>query len=215
MKAKSSLGQFAMLLLLFLATLACNLSANPAEPVQAPAPTQIDRSPPLPTATVPPTESVPTVSPPNVENTDAPPARPPLPHSVTSSTPDGGTCGPDYPYDCNVIVSDDSLIHFILLRDGQELGPDEGVLEVNFRITNLDRSRTIYNKVEKNPAYCIFGGSEPCNPWVIEDGVYKWGQGGEPVEEGKYIVIIDPQLDPAFDSENQVHWEAYLEISLP
>ena len=110
-------------------------------------------------------------------------------------------------YDCAVVFSDDMLIQFIILKNGQEIGENDGVQDVSFSVTK-DDDEPVYVIVEENAAYCIFGGNGPCNPWVVEDNVYKWESGGIVVEEVQYKVNINGLL---FDSEGNVqtmHWEA-------
>jgi hypothetical protein len=146
---------------------------------------------------------------------DAPPptaVRIVLPHSALGTPTDqGGTCGPGLPYDCNVIMSEDTLLQFKLLKDGVELTDPAVVQQVDFFVFDNDQTRTIYAHTERNSPYCIFGGDSNCNPWVFEDGVYKWESGGEVVQAGTYVISITPLLA----NGDNVHWEWHLEISLP
>ncbi|MDO9301379.1 MAG: hypothetical protein Q7T89_08345 [Anaerolineales bacterium] len=134
--------------------------------------------------------------------------------STSQVSPGPGTCGKGGiimestgdVYDCAVVFSDDMLIQFIILKNGQEIGENDGVQDVSFSVTKDDEP--VYVIVEENAAYCIFGGNGPCNPWVVEDNVYKWESGGIVVEEAQYKVNINGLL---FDSEGNVqtmHWEA-------
>ena len=153
---------------------------------------------------------------------DAPPpaaAQPPAQSSRTSALPSsafgaptegGGTCGPGYPYDCYVNLSDDAFIQFVLLKDGKELTKEDGVQQIDFQVKDSSGSRTFYQHTEQNAPYCIFGGSNGCASWAQENGVYTWGN-GEPVEPGTYLV----QIDPTLASNDIVHWEWYIEVSLP
>ncbi len=110
------------------------------------------------------------------------PPPPPLPNSTQTSNPDGnGFCvDPSTGYQCVGIFSDESLFQFQILKDGVELGELDNVVEVSFTVKQNDE--TVYSIVEVNKSYCVFGGNGPCNPWVVEDGVYKWTPGGTPVE---------------------------------
>ena len=123
------------------------------------------------------------------------PPPPPLPKSAQTSDPDGnGFCiDPDSGYQCVGIFSEESLFEFKIIRNGNEQGQNDGVEEVQFNV-NRD-GEPVYSIVEVNRAYCVFGGNEPCNPWIIEDGVYKWEQGGPPAEPGEYEMEIFTTLN--------------------
>ncbi len=49
-----------------------------------------------------------------------------------------------------------------------------------------------------------------CNSWIIEDGVYKWEQGGAPVEPGEYNMKVDATLNGEF-----TNWQAFFTVTLP
>ena len=100
-----------------------------------------------------------------------------FPQSAQSSDPDGnGFCvDPDSKYKCIGIFSEESLFQFQIIRNGKEMGENDGVEPVSFLITKDGNS--VYSRVENNMPYCIFGGNELCNSWIIEDGVYKWDTG--------------------------------------
>jgi len=144
------------------------------------------------------------------------PPPPPLPRSAISSTPDG-TCGLGLDYDCQVIFLDESFVQFKVLKDGREIGENDGVNNVSFTVTK--NGETVYSHVENNVPYCIFGGDGPCNSWVVEDDVYKWEQGGATVEEGRYHVSITATVnDDVTDSEGNIpnlHWDADVTVTLP
>ena len=133
-----------------------------------------------------------------------------LPTSALGApTEGGGTCGPGYPYDCYVNLSDDAFIQFVLLKDGKELTAEDGVLQVDFRVMDYGGNQTIYEHTEQNAPYCIFGGNNGCASWAQENGVYTWGN-GKPVKPDTYLV----QIDPTLASGDNVHWEWYVEVSL-
>jgi len=118
------------------------------------------------------------------------PPPPPLPKSTQTSDPDGnGFCiDPDSGYQCVGIFSDESLFQFQILQNGVELGENDGVEQVTFAVKqNGDH---VYDITEVNRAYCVFGGNGPCNPWTVEDGVFKWTPGGTPVEAGEYEMEV-------------------------
>jgi hypothetical protein len=118
------------------------------------------------------------------------PPPPPLPKSTQNSDPDGnGFCiDPDSGYQCVGIFSEESLFQFQIIQNGVELGENDGVEEVSFAV-NKD-GEPVYEIVEVNKSYCVFGGNGPCNPWVVEDGIFKWSPGGAPVEAGEYEMEI-------------------------
>jgi hypothetical protein len=118
------------------------------------------------------------------------PPPPPLPKSTQTSDPDGnGFCiDPDSGYQCVGIFSEESLFQFQILQNGVELGELDGVEEVSFAVKK--DGEPVYEIVEVNKSYCVFGGNGPCNPWVVEDGVFKWTPGGTPVEAGEYEMEI-------------------------
>lgn len=138
------------------------------------------------------------------------PPPPPLPKSAQSSAPDGnGFCvDPDSEYKCVGIFSNESLFQFQIIRNGIEQGENDGVEPVAFRITK--DGVLIYSKVENNVPYCIFGGNGPCNGWVVEAGIYKWTQGGTPIEPGEYELNVDITVNGE-DS----HWEVKFTVTLP
>jgi hypothetical protein len=86
------------------------------------------------------------------------------------------------------IFSDESLFEFKIIRNGNEQGQNDGVEEVSFNVKK--DGNPVYSIVEVNRAYCVFGGNGPCNPWIIENGVYKWRQGGTPAEPGEYEMEV-------------------------
>lgn len=123
------------------------------------------------------------------------PPPPPLPKSAQTSDPDGnGFCiDPDSGFTCVGIFSEESLFQFQILRNGVELGDNDGVEEVSIAV-NRDGD-PVYSIVEVNRAYCVFGGNGPCNPWISQDGVYRWKQGGTAVEPGEYEMEVFATLN--------------------
>jgi hypothetical protein len=151
------------------------------------------------------------------------PPPPPLPNSTQTSNPDGnGFCvDPSTGYQCVGIFSDESLFQFQILKDGVEVGELDNVVEVSFAVKQNDNP--IYENVEVNKAFCIFGGNGPCSPWVVEDGVYKWTPGGTPVAAGEYEMEIyatvnDPTL-PVDETlplgQAQSRWAVTFTLTLP
>jgi len=130
--------------------------------------------------------------------TVAPPPTPVPPRAQTSNQ--DGTCGAGgnfddegNEWDCAVIFSNGFPIGFQVLKNRQEIGRGEGVESVVFRV---DRNgNEIYRRRENDAVYCMFGGNGPCNLWVLENSVYLWESGGQPVEPGEYRVNIDVNLE--------------------
>lgn len=82
------------------------------------------------------------------------------------------------------------LLRIDARRSGGPEEPGWGIDSVEFRVSSSTVS-DLYVHTEENPGYCIFGGGEPaCNPWPQVDGVYRWGEGGPPVEPGSYFVQV-------------------------
>ncbi len=144
-----------------------------------------------------------------------PPA--PLPKNAQAS-PGPGTCGKGGVtsdngvdvYDCIVNFQDDTFVQLTILKNGQEIGETSGVQNVVFTVTQNDN--TVYTHTEQSYKYCIFGGEDTCNPWLLEDYVYKWETGGETVQVGTYKVSIIPTLD---DPSVNLFWSADVTIALP
>jgi hypothetical protein len=134
------------------------------------------------------------------------PPPPPLPKSTVTSTPEGN-CGFDY--ECDVIFNDESFIQFRVMKDGKELTQDDGVEQVTFTVKTLDDT-VLYTITEFTSAYCIFGGNGPCNPWVVEDYVYKWEAGGTVVQPGEYNVAIEATVNG-----DSLRWSANFKFELP
>ena len=144
----------------------------------------------------------------------------PLPPSLpntSQASPGPGTCGQGGitsdngdVYDCAVVFSDEGLIQFKILKNGEEIGQAGGVQNVNFSVTQ--NGDTIYKHTESNAPYCIFGGDNSCNSWVLEDYVYKWEAGGSVVEKKKYNVSITATLD---DPSVNLFWSAVINLAAP
>lgn len=138
------------------------------------------------------------------------PPPPPLPKGTQTTDPDGnGFCiDPDSGIQCVGVFSEESLFQFRMLQNGAELGESDGVEEVNFNVNR--NGEAVYSITEVNRAYCVFGGNGPCNPWVIEGGVFKWRQGGSPVEPGEYEMEVLATLDGETS-----RWAVNFRLTLP
>ena len=138
----------------------------------------------------------------------APPAPPPPP-ITDNSTPDGA-----FP-ESFVWEADFNSQYFVrfLVHDtingGSEDG--EGITEVNFQVLD-DTGKLVYERTERQAGFCIFGGGEPnCNPWVLEDFIYKWNTGGEAVKDGEYKLLIVVVAE----NGTQGNWNYDVTIDLP
>jgi hypothetical protein len=100
------------------------------------------------------------------------------------------------------------LFQFQILKDGIEQGEADGVSPVTFIVRKGDDE--IYSSVENNAPYCILGGNGPCNGWVLEDWIYKWGAGGPAVESGEYQLNVDASVNGV-----STHWEVTFTLTLP
>ena len=160
----------------------------------------------------------------NVELADLPAVAygtpPPSFPSTSQVSPGPGTCGQGGiildngdVYDCSVEFSEDYLMRFVILKNGQEIGENDGVNDVSF--TAAIDGDTVYVIVEELAAYCIFGGNDPCNPWVVEDNVYKWESGGVVVEEGEYHINISGNLTDSEGNFLGMEWQADITVDLP
>jgi len=122
------------------------------------------------------------------------PLPPPLPRSAISSTPEGSCDDEGLEYVCEVVFSDEAWIQFKILQNGKELGQEDGVENVSFEVLDQD-GKSVYSIVEQAKAYCIFGGNDPCNPWVVENYFYQWKAGGPAVQAGVYLVNIQATVN--------------------
>jgi hypothetical protein len=145
-----------------------------------------------------------------------PPSPPSLP-DTSQASPGPGTCGQGGifsdngdEFDCAVVFSDNGFVQFKVLKNGEEIGKNGGVQNVNFSVDQ--NGDTVYNHTESNAPYCIFGGDDRCNSWVLEDFIYKWEAGGSVVEKKKYTVSITANLD---DPSVNLFWSADIKITLP
>ena len=142
---------------------------------------------------------------------EPPPA--PTPPRASSSAIDG-TCGIGNGtfYDCEVKARNNGILQVNLQLNGQNAGKNEGIQSVRF-VVYADDGSEVFNTVENNAPYCIFGDNgDECNSWVIEDYVYKWGSGGDPVKEGHYIVNIYINTD---NPSNDMFWKADYDVTFP
>jgi hypothetical protein len=145
---------------------------------------------------------------------------PPFFPSTSQVSPGPGNCGKGGiimdngdVYDCSVEFSEDYLIRFVILKNGVEIGGNDGVQDVSFTVEN--NNDTVYVIVEENASYCIFGGDEVCNPWVFEDTDFKWESGGAIAENGDYHIEISANLIDSEGNFLSMDWQADLTVTLP
>jgi hypothetical protein len=160
----------------------------------------------------------------NIQLTDLPAVAygtpPPSFPSTAQVSPGPGNCGKGGTvldngdvYDCSVEFSEDYLMRFVILKNGVEIGQNDGVNDVSFTVSKDDD--TVYTIVEEVAAYCIFGGNAPCNPWPLENGVYKWEAGGALVEAGEYHVDISGNVTDSEGNFMGFAWQADVTVTLP
>ena len=121
---------------------------------------------------------------PSVQVADPPPPPPP---NVNSSAPDGT------PPENLIWEADFNPQYFFRLwgyaDDSEDKVDGDGVDRVIFEVKDEDGIQ-VYETTEHQAGFCVFGGDEACNPWVIEDYVYKWEPGGEPIKDGNYQLAV-------------------------
>jgi hypothetical protein len=136
------------------------------------------------------------------------PPPPPPPPKTDNSTPEG-----DAP-DNLVSEADFNSQYFVRMRahdtdEGEKDG--DGIDHVTFQVKDAD-GNLVYERTENTAGYCIFGGGEPeCNPWTLENYVYKWKPGGEAVKEGKYELAVHIEAT----NGDQGNWTYQVELKLP
>jgi hypothetical protein len=91
----------------------------------------------------------------------------------------------------------------------------DGIKRVTFTIS--DDNGTVYQRTEGTAAYCVFGGGEPnCNAWTQANGQYLWKDGGQPVKNGTYNVVIEVEPKSANGDDSQFgKWFFSITIKLP
>lgn len=139
---------------------------------------------------------------------DPPP--PYFPETVqTSPGPGVGFCAGDpSEYSCVMTFSNDYLFRVQIFKNGVEINENDGVQPISFTVIKDDE--IIYNSVENNAAFCIFGGNGPCNNWVFENGALRWVSGGAPVESGEYKLGINVTVNDEYS-----YWESFFTLDVP
>lgn len=134
---------------------------------------------------------------------------PPPPPDANNSTPDG-TFPPNFIWEAD--FNDQYFVRFkVYDTNSGETDDGDGISEVSFQVLDGDENQ-VYQRTERQSGFCIFGGGEPdCNPWLIEDNVYKWSAGGEPVKTGQYRLLIVVTAS----SGEQGNWNYDVDLKLP
>lgn len=145
------------------------------------------------------------------------PPPPPLPKSTQTSNPDGNGFCVDLPseYTCVGVFSEQSLFQFQIIKIGIEQGQNDGVEPVSFTVSRISSDDptdkvVVYEKIENQMPYCIFGDNGTCNGWVVENGTYKWTPGGAPIEPGDY----EMEVNATVNGESS-RWAVRFSLSLP
>ncbi len=89
----------------------------------------------------------------------------------------------------------------------------DGIQDVTFQIVaDAGNREVVYERQEKNPGYCVFGGGEPnCNVLIFSESGNRWPEpfGGE-ILNGQYLAIID--IVPVDGEPAQWRWRFNVEI---
>jgi hypothetical protein len=92
----------------------------------------------------------------------------------------------------------------------------DGVEYVNFSIWDTNESVKFYERTERSPIYCTFGGDGPCNGWIYENGAFRWSSGGDAVQPGDYVVVmIIKGTTPDENGNSEGQMRHYFAISAP
>jgi hypothetical protein len=94
--------------------------------------------------------------------------------------------------------------------------PGDGVDFVKFTVWDSLESFKFYERTEEASLYCTFGGNGPCSGWIFENGAFRWYSGGDPVEPGDYVMIIEVQgTEPDDNGNSQGFMRFTFTISTP
>jgi hypothetical protein len=149
---------------------------------------------------------------PAVSSTATPAQLAVAPPRITNSAPGGTTAD----YVISEVLVNDSFLFRIAVADTRFGDYDgAGISHVDYFIST-SQGQTVYSRREESAAYCVFSGGDPnCNPWPFEGGQFRWGVGGQAVEEGDYhvTILVTPQ-DPAFEGEVW-NWDFDFTVALP
>jgi hypothetical protein len=98
-------------------------------------------------------------------------------------------------------------------------GPNDGdgIPSVRFRLEDGETFDVVLDNTDTSPGFCIFGGGQPaCNPWILEENMYKWTPGGRPIESGNFRLHVTMEVaTPLEGGGNQVDWIANYTIAVP
>jgi hypothetical protein len=134
-----------------------------------------------------PTEAVATVMTETLPPTSAAVPAASVPPRISNDIPSG--VFPENHVVANLIVDNNFLFRFEVYDTNVDNVDGAGIVSVKFVING--EGGKLYTSTEMTPGYCIFRGGEPtCNPWVIEDGRYRWGSGGPELISGDYSAAI-------------------------
>lgn len=144
----------------------------------------------------------------NLPSVNVAPPPPPPPPQANNSTPEGD--GPD-----NLLFEADfNSQYFVRIRAHDTNVGDQdgdGIESVTFTLRD-SQVNVVYERTEQTAGYCIFGGGEPqCNPWVLEDYLYKWTPGGDLVEEGSYELAVNIVMA----NGDEGNWRYQINLDLP
>jgi hypothetical protein len=138
-----------------------------------------------------------------------PAPEPPASPETDNSTPDGNF-PPNFVWEAD--FNDEYFVRFnVYDTNSGGTNDGDGIAEVSFQVLD-ENGNQVYQRTEMASGYCIFGGGEPeCNPWLLEDFRYKWVSGGDPVEPGRYQLLIVVTAT----SGDQGNWNYDIDLALP
>lgn len=92
----------------------------------------------------------------------------------------------------------------------------DGIEYVNFSIWDTNESVKFYERTERTPIYCTFGGDGPCNSWIYENGAFRWSSGSDAVQPGEYVIVtIIKGTTPDENGNSEGQMRQYFSISAP
>jgi hypothetical protein len=87
----------------------------------------------------------------------------------------------------------------------------DGIVSVDFTIFDPDGNQ-VYERLEKTPGFCAFGGGEPdCTVFDFAGNNYLWPNGGGKIVSGRYTIRVEALSKDNVDMNGQ----SYFNIQVP